>query len=913
MASPFDLIAGTIANAEAAEPAKYPWSGVNSPFFNAISIPDANWDKLFPYRLIVYDVTAGAIASSPSGSGPGLSLGSTPPLGGGSIIAGATSLLNSLTGTGAAPASSSIISFTPVQSQWIFTLPITPQQLSIADQYSISTTATLNGVMEEHSGLRFKMITASGSMGVWPYRQSVVAPPQSPSLLGTLFGGTLNAVKSTISSVQGLVNTFNTGNPNSPPPPRRPGSNNEGFGSTGFYMAQALQQFLEQYAEAKRNPANAGWRLVFDIPKQKQSLVVTPLQFTWQQSANKALEVMYTLQFKAWRRIDLTNLKLSSSAVSPSSFQLTSNFLQRALAVITQARKVMATLNSLIGAVTSDVEAPLNALKQMRLFVNDSLGVVQTIADFPTQIQKDYSAAWADFLGKTPPSSLPSSVTSDPASIKAFNAIRNNAIPNEGLPTSSVTPTAAGGSNPGNGGGNPVSKYSFYPKNNVGANFSGQLGTSAAIAQALSPVTQIANNVDNYFNLISQVPVTSLVLNTAQQAQLTNQIQAVRQLTIKDFKNFQTTLANTASLLANSFGAGSSYVSFVYGTPAPTPRTQPMTLDEFSILTSLYDVIQVLGQMTSTTQIDDQQTQTSLQYVAGLAATSNIEFQISNSKFLAPVPHGLTMEGIAMRYLGDAQRWLEIATLNNLREPYIDESGFQLPLLSNASGRQVTVSSEYDLYLGDIVSLYSTTQVFTARAILGIDKLSDTNFLLTLDGPANLDNFLTADGAYLQAYLPGTVNSQQTIFIPSNLPPSPVPSILTPAVTLSDPLTGLSQVDFVLSDSGDIAIDQYGNFRLSYGLNNLIQAIKIKLGTSKGKWLLHPSFGLGIAPGNSIADLDVTVIYQEINGLIIQDPRFQQVVSLQVSLQGPVLFISMAISIVNSIGLLPINFIVSAL
>ena len=337
-----------------------------------------------------------------------------------------------------------------------------------------------------------------------------------------------------------------------------------------------------------------------------------------------------------------------------------------------------------------------------------------------------------------------------------------------------------------------------------------------------------------------------------------------------------------------------------------------MTLDDYDILKTLYDAMQAYDILTATTQIDDDNKQTNMEYVAGLATDAGIEFNIPSSKVLVPVPFGLTVEGIAQRYLGDAQRWLEIVTLNNLRDPYIDENGFQYPLLSNATGRQITVSSNQNLYLGQRVLLQSSTQTPNARAILGIDQLSDTSFLLTLDGQPNLDNFVTADGAYLQAYLPGTVNSQQKIFIPSDLPIPTDPNIIVPSSASGDPLTGLSKVDWLLTDSGDVAVNNYGDFRLAWGMTNIIQALKIKLGTVSNTVLLHPDFGAGIKPGTINADISAKQIFSTINKTVQQDSRFDGISSLQITLNGPVLTIALGIILANNTGVFPLTFQVTA-
>jgi hypothetical protein len=821
-----------------------PWSDVNSRFFKYITIKPEKWDQLFPYRLLVVDSKKGN-----------------------QIVNGSSTAKVTVKGG----KDNAIVSFEPLGRQWVFTLPISPQQLNIQDQYAIQTSATLRGVLEEHSGVRFKMINASGTMGVWPYRQSVTAPPASPTILQSVFGGTIEAANNLIGQVQRVINTATSNHPASKPVSKRPETSPQGVTSTGYYHAMALTQFLEQYAEAKKDPANAGWRLVFDIPKQNQSFIVTPMQFVWQQNANKPLEVQYNFQLKAWRRVDLQQ---KIEATKPDIQSISPGILQRILNTVTEARKATSAAIDLIGAVRSDVTKPLDVLRQTSLLVKDLVGVAVTAADLPFQIQKDYASAIKESLNTLKDSI---STTSSSASVRsALSGISSSSAQSEGLSLASVR--------------------------------GGQLGRTAMMAQSIDPANNVFNSPERNYELMDQSPAYSLSLNSAQQAAIDAVIDDARNITVDDLKSFRGTIQELALQLSNSFGSGDTYYSQVYNRPTPSTRIQPMTLDEYDILKKLYDVMQSYDILTATTEIDDRNKQTNMEYVAGLADLAGIEFEVPTSKILAPVPFGLSIEQIAARYLGNPQRWIEIATLNNLRAPYIDENGFQLSLLSNATGRQVTVATTENLYVGQRVVLRSSTQTPSARRILGIDRHSDTSFLITLDGESNLDNYLLSDSAYLQVYLPGTVNSQQKIFIPSEIGVPNDPNIVIPSSTASDPLVGLSKVDWLITDSGDIAVNSFGDFRLAAGITNIIQALKLKIGTPKGSLLLHPDFGLGIRAGVMNTDLSAEDIFNNLNKMVEEDPRFQGLESLHIEINGPTLALNMGVSIAGQQGVFPLSF-----
>lgn len=839
-----------------------PWSKDNpytpstSPFFEPIGIDYTRWNQLYPYRLLVIDTKNNNTVVN---AGNNLDLQIKSYQQGNTII--------SFQDTGLGDQSSF--------NQWVFSLPITPQQLNIVDQYAINTSATLRGVLEEHNGIKFKMINASGTMGVWPYRATLTKPPGSPNVLQSVFGGTLNAIGSLVGQATTVFNTFTTNSSASQPTNIPPEKSLNGPASTGYFMGLYLQQFLEQYAEAKKNPANSGWRLVFDIPKQNQSYVVTPMQFTWQQSVQKPMEIMYQLQFKAWRRINLQEVPQDTSPAQ--AYTITPGILQRILNGITEARLTCSSAIAVIGAVTADVNGVFNVLSQTALFVKDLLGVGAAASDLPTSITKDFNSAIQQFTFNNS-SSMQAAVTTTAgaAAIAAVVASTNQ--------RNGISQTAAS---------------------------QGQLGPSISGAQQTSAATAIFNNPNASIDYLDQVPVNQLVLNTAQQNKL-NSILSNTTLSVAQLNNNANVIQNLTTLLADYFGAGDSVYNELFGLLPPPTTNQPMSINQFLLLDTLYEFIQGIGFLTATTQVTDQNIVDSLNYVAGLASTSGIPFTVPNSKVYVPVPYGLDLEGIAARYLGSADRWLEIATLNQLEEPYIDQSGFQLPLLSNAIGRQVIVSSNENLYLRQTIFLRSSTQMQTARQIDNITTLPNNGgYILTLNGEPNLGNFTVADQAYVQAYLPNTVNSQQKIFIPSDLPSPTYPgqlNVIPPSEAQSDPLTGLSGVDFLLTESGDLVLDQFADFQISFGLTNLIQALRLLFTTTLNSFLIHPEYGLGVSPGTSISDINIQQFYGQINSQVLQDPRFAAISSLQITANPPVLTISLGVKLPGNNGTLPVSF-----
>lgn len=854
-------------------------------FFGPYNIDPDRWNKLYPYRLIVVDVSETGIKI----------VGTTE------VIEGAkqTRALKVKT-TQAVKGIEYVLAQEVLTNSWVVNLPITPQQLQITDQFAINTTATMRGIVEEHNGIKFKIITASGTTGIWPTKPIEGAHIASPTITQSVLGGTIGAITQLVDNVSRVAKAFSGQHPNRPNSIKKPTDlDNERF-STGYYQALYLAQFLERYAMQKRKPENHGWRLIFDIPKQNQAFIVTPMTFNLRQDQSRPNEILFNMQLKAWKRIDL----IDTQGIDPSDatgLDLDANAIQSLINGIREVRRTISSATNIIKAVRSDFQNIFNIYRQMTLAIKDLGGLVNTVVDFPSALTTD----WQSIIVQST-KTLERGVFQRPSTRRSESDAGN--FTQSAIALTAVSSAFIAGQ----------IVNSILEKDKVHEGLSndqvtnGALGEEAKQALETDPINKIFENPEENFDFFDEIEIDDLEFSPEQQQAVDEELERIQLLTIDDFRGFREELLSLALDISNNFGSGNQIYSDIYDIADPKTRAVPLTIEENEILAAIFESIQILDQLTATKQFDDQKIENPLEFVGGLADETGINFEQFPSKVPVPVPFGSTIEEIAARFMGDPDKWIEIVTVNKLRSPYIDEEGFIIEFLSNADGRQFNIpepDSECDrLFIGQKIILQSDTVAIFSRKIINVEQISEGNILITVDGLDNLDNLTTADNARMQGFLPGTVNSQNTIFIPVNL--NSQEDDRTFAIPdLKDPeLTKISKVDLLLTDSGDIALNSLGDFRLANGLTNLIQAIKIKIRTQKGALLRHLDFGLGIEPGISVADIENGAIIESLNRMIDDDPRFDSVDRIQIRLDGSTLAIDMSIRIANGNGVLPISF-----
>jgi hypothetical protein len=615
--------------------------------------------------------------------------------------------------------------------------------------------------------------------------------------------------------------------------------------STGYYQFRLLQRFLEGYAAMKRTSKGRFYRLALALWKDEAIYLTTPQVFSLKRAADSPLEYKYDLQLKAFARISPGDLGFSASA---QSAQLTSNRTPNTLAeIFNRARAVRAAIqgvSALIGAVSNDIQTQvLNVMREVSFGLKDSIGVAQTLIDMPhatvrnlrvfvvQQWNQIYAAAMA---------------------LKASAGDQNERF----LDDVGLLDDAA-------------NEHSTKP-----------------ISATSHPANDIFENPDDHPEILDAIDPSTLVIPASLQQQIEIERQRLRALTRRDYEMRRDALLQAATNYANAVGAGHPTFNSVYGqSAAQTTRRQP-TESDFEVLNALNESAILLSKIAARADLTTPVV-TPVEVIAGLAARSGMKFKVPRSKFTVPFLYGHSLEDISSIYLGDPNRWMEIAALNGLREPYVDENGFTLPLLVNAHNNTVVVSDASDLYLGQVVWLESTTTPRQKRRIVSIDKVFDGLFSIVLDGDP-VDAFTLAGGSALHAFLEHTVNSQMLLYIPSDQASTDDPRTKdVPGVDDHDHLLAVGGIDWLLTPTGDLVLTPDGDGRWSYGLTNIVQQGRIILNTPKGSNKRHRSFGAGVKPGTSTSNVSAQDLLDSAREAFIQDPTYTGVERASVLVDGP--------------------------
>lgn len=304
------------------------------------------------------------------------------------------------------------------------------------------------------------------------------------------------------------------------------------------------------------------------------------------------------------------------------------------------------------------------------------------------------------------------------------------------------------------------------------------------------------------------------------------------------------------------------------------------------------------------------------------AKNPDLQIPSYQSGTLVKMNYGESLESLAKRFLGSPDKWIDIAVANGLRPPYIDEVGQALLLTSNGSGSQINLAkldvngkpNKDKFYIGQPLFLQSSVEVFVnQRYIVSIREVPVSGeLILELNGEPNLNIYKIADSASVRVYQANTINSNFMVMIPNLSAPSTLPSNEVPFFLLSSAEDEKrAGVDFLLNDDTlDLILTPTGDIALSYGLQNAIQNMTLKLSIEQGELFRHPSYGLTNVIGSRITNIDQQkqVLVTSITDMVNSDARYSGLETLNIQSSNNAIKISLVVRLAGSGTLLPLNF-----
>lgn len=777
-------------------------------------------------------------------------------------------------------------------NNWKYTFALPPQSLDIDTPFANNLSATLGGTVEETNGAPFRMISFSGTTGVLPLKGDTAANgflntvSTAADTLTPIFGGTISATSNAIDNSLNFLrsegvfsptlniledNTFEKTN----------GAGSEINRTSGYYQWHLLRKFLEGFSKIKKTPVGRKLHLAFAIWKDQGIYLVSLQNFKLIRGADSPLEYRYALQLKAYGRV-LLNTQAESIDYKPVG--RSPSRIASALNVLVAARQALQDARKILQSVRQDINSALfTPMNELIMGSKDALNLKQTAAEYNSGIIGDLRTPWLAMFSKqksSNPNSTPDQVQSSFQSY--FNTKLIDSF-NKDKQDSERTGKSL-------------------------TNVAGLSYTASAINNSpLMP--KLWSNPEDNLDFFEKINLTDLEIPISTQLKIQNETDRIKRYTRADFEKQRDSVLSVMTDFADAVGLGNDTYNKTLGiAKSASNKLRDATDDDYTTLFHLNSVVMQFNKFAASDTINPNRV-SSVEFIAGLATQSGIAFTTPISKILVPWLYGYTIEEFALKYLGDSNRWMEIAALNGLREPYVDEVGFTKSLLTNGISNEIQLSDIKNLYVGQVVYISSAIVPPERRRITGIIKISSTLYIVQLSGTADLDRFTFSAESKIRAYLPDTINSQMSLYIPSDQEPSEDNFVTKaiPGVDYFDNLVRIGGISILLDQNNDIVITPDGRSQLAIGLTNIVQKIRVGISTPKGALKTHPNYGLEVQPGASTADASADDVLRSIRNMYSKDPTFSSITSAKVLKKGPVSQISVNVQLAGVNQNIPIS------
>jgi hypothetical protein len=437
--------------------------------------------------------------------------------------------------------------------------------------------------------------------------------------------------------------------------------------------------------------------------------------------------------------------------------------------------------------------------------------------------------------------------------------------------------------------------------------------------QKINPFSN-SSIVSRFYAVWDNINAAEIALTKQEQAILKDKNNRINRFIRTDFQEIRNNLTAARDEIADTVGLSDSDYNSTVGRNSVNALKSPKISDivqmqTFQSAIKSVNFIIANSSKLSTVSVDP--------FALARLNANNPEILIAsaNSNRLVRMRFGDNLQTLANQYLGDSNRWIEIAIANGLRSPYIDEIGEAIFLLSNGEDNKLNLSettngspTQDKVYINQPVFLSSSTVKFPEqRTIISITTVPISGeIVLELSGESDLDKFKTNENAVIRVYKPNTVNSNFFVAIPSPQLPGEGKIGETPFfLEASSEDEKRAGIDLLFDDNGDIVLGSNGDLQLNYGVANAVQAIKLKMLSEKGQSKRHPTYGLPSVQGEKERDPEFIkqMLVDGINSMVSADSRFDRIEQIDIR-KGDVndIRIGIVVRMAGSGTLVPLSF-----
>jgi hypothetical protein len=412
------------------------------------------------------------------------------------------------------------------------------------------------------------------------------------------------------------------------------------------------------------------------------------------------------------------------------------------------------------------------------------------------------------------------------------------------------------------------------------------------ISNRINPFSdgQIFHRFSAVFDIID---INSINLTNEEQKIIDNEIARISIFSKNDFLLAKKNITDYRDRITDIYGLGDQDYNAVFN-KSPIAAQSNATIVDINYLLTLQGSLKTIDFILANLFAVD----TALDpFALARANANNPDVNIGQYKSgkLVRLNYGESLQILAKRHLGDPDKWIDIAIANGLKPPYIDEVGQQISLLSNGNGNQINIAGTDlsgqlnigKLYINQPVFLQSNVErTVDQRTIINIREVPISGeIILELDGELNLDIYKLIDSAHIRVFQPNTVNSSFFVLIPTTDPlPDDRQDEVPWFLAKSPEDEKRAKIDLFIDTNGELVFTPNSDVKLSYGLENAVQAIKLKIITELGSLRYHSTFGLVNVLGTKNTNIDDTVdlITQSIVEQVGADSRFDRIENLTV-------------------------------